>query len=496
MGNKVLLIDDDPSFLNMTKRFLLQHGMNVVVSTTKLEAETTFFEEKPDIVILDIFLPDGNGIDLIPIFLNGNRYVPIVLISAQSEIEEAVRAMKLGATDYLKKPFEYDELLVRIHRAINVVGDKRELEELKTLTDPENEYNLVFSRYESMKKIKAIVDQVAGTDITVLITGESGTGKDLVARAIHKLSRRSDKKFVKVNCAAIPYNLLESELFGYEKGAFTSAYKKKRGKFEIASMGTIFLDEISEMPIRIQSKLLQVVQDGVFSPVGSERDVKVDVRIVSATNRDLQEAVREGNFREDLYFRLNVVNIHLPPLRERKEDIPLLVDYFLKKYSFMYNKEGQVISDSLINSFLEYSWPGNIRELENYVKRIVIMGSESVAFTELMKKSTEEKFYASARGAGSAGGSAAVRIEREISRPGNGGSFQDIDFLIKNIDLASGKVPLKEISRSASRRAERLVIEKVLNHVRWNRRKAAKILDISYKALLYKMKECGIVEDA
>ncbi|RMG59759.1 MAG: sigma-54-dependent Fis family transcriptional regulator, partial [Deltaproteobacteria bacterium] len=295
-----------------------------------------------------------------------------------------------------------------------------------------------------------------------------------------------------VNCAAIPSTLLESELFGYEKGAFTSAVRKKKGKFEVASGGTIFLDEISEMSPRLQSKLLQAVQDGSFSPVGSEKDVEVDVRIISATNQDLERAVREGNFREDLFFRLNVVNIHLPPLRERKEDIPALAGYFLQKFSDMYNKKDVKISDSLMERFIEYDWPGNIRQLENFVKRIVIMGSEAIVQSELSVP--QRAAMSLAEPVDNVVAMDPLRRATDVPK-GNGGNFEDIDHLIENIDLTQEVIPLKEIAKVASQRAERLVIEKVLNHVRWNRRKAAKILDISYKALLYKMKECGIVED-
>lgn len=484
MEEKILLVDDDPSFLNLTRSFLIQKGMEVIVSSTKNEAVELFDQYDPALVVLDVYLPDGNGIDLIPRFRNGNRFLPIILVSGQSEIEEVVRAMQLGATDYVKKPFDYEELLLKIKMALDGTREKKELDELRSLKDPDDEYNLLFGLFDSMNKVRAMVDQVAETDITVLVTGESGTGKDLVAKAIHKKSNKKENPFVKVNCAALPYELLESELFGYEKGAFTGAYRRKLGKFELASSGSIFLDEISEMPVKLQSKLLQVVQDRCFSRVGGERDIEVNTRIIAATNKDLEGAVKVGAFREDLFYRINVVNIHVPPLRERKDDMPVFVERFIDRYSFMYNKKDIRISDTLMDLFVRYSWPGNIRELENYIKRIVLMESDIQVIQEIVRKKEEEIL--------------SVKELKDVSLPGRDydlGGDRSLHELIEKIDPGADEIPLKEISKIAAKQAERKVIEKVLNDVRWNRRKAAKILQISYKALLYKMKDCGIVQN-
>jgi two-component system response regulator AtoC len=481
---KILLVDDDPSFLNLTRTFLIQKGMEVIVASTKNEAVEVFDQYDPSLVVLDVYLPDGNGIDLIPRFRNGNRFLPIILVSGQSEIEEVVRAMQLGATDYVKKPFDYEELLIKIKMALDGTREKKELDELRSLKDPDDEYNLLFGLFDSMNKVRAMVDQVAETDITVLVTGESGTGKDLVAKAVHKKSNKKDNPFVKVNCAALPYELLESELFGYEKGAFTGAYRRKLGKFELASSGSIFLDEISEMPVKLQSKLLQVVQDRSFSRVGGERDVEVNTRIIAATNKDLEGAVKVGAFREDLYYRINVVNIHVPPLRERKDDMPIFVERFIEKYSFMYNKKDIRISDTLMDLFVRYSWPGNIRELENYIKRIVLMESDIQVIQEIVRKKEEEIL--------------SVKELKDVShrdRDYDLGGDRGLHEIIERIDTSADEIPLKEIAKIAAKQAERKVIEKVLNDVRWNRRKAAKILQISYKALLYKMKDCGIVQN-
>ncbi|MDH3258611.1 MAG: sigma-54 dependent transcriptional regulator [Deltaproteobacteria bacterium] len=484
MEEKILLVDDDPSFLNLTRTFLIQKGMEVIVASTKNEAVEVFDQYDPSLVVLDVYLPDGNGIDLIPRFRNGNRFLPIILVSGQSEIEEVVRAMQLGATDYVKKPFDYEELLIKIKMALDGTREKKELDELRSLKDPDDEYNLLFGLFDSMNKVRAMVDQVAETDITVLVTGESGTGKDLVAKAVHKKSNKKDNPFVKVNCAALPYELLESELFGYEKGAFTGAYRRKLGKFELASSGSIFLDEISEMPVKLQSKLLQVVQDRSFSRVGGERDVEVNTRIIAATNKDLEGAVKVGAFREDLYYRINVVNIHVPPLRERKDDMPIFVERFIDKYSFMYNKKDIRISDTLMDLFVRYSWPGNIRELENYIKRIVLMESDIQVIQEIVRKKEEEIL--------------SVKELKDVShrdRDYDLGGDRGLHEIIERIDTSADEIPLKEIAKIAAKQAERKVIQKVLNDVRWNRRKAAKILQISYKALLYKMKDCGIVQN-
>ncbi len=484
MKEKILLVDDDPSFLSLTRTYLMEKGLEVSVASNKKEAIETYDRYNPSLVILDVYLPDGNGIDLIPRFRNGNKFLPIILVSGQSEIEEVVRAMQMGATDYVKKPFDYEELLIKINMALDGTREKKELDELRSLKEQDDEYNLLFGLFDSMNKVRAMVDQVAETDITVLITGESGTGKDLVAKAIHKKSVNKDNTFVKVNCAALPYELLESELFGYEKGAFTGAYRRKLGKFELASSGSIFLDEISEMPVKLQSKLLQVVQDRSFSRVGGERDVEVNTRIIAATNRDLESAVKAGTFREDLYYRINVVNIHVPPLRERKNDMPIFVDRFLEKYSFMYNKKDIKVSDTLLDLFMRYSWPGNIRELENYIKRVVLMESDIQVIQEIIRKKEVEVL--------------SVKELANTSATGRSFDFESekgLSEMIDKIDANADKIPLKEISKIAAKQAERKVIEKVLNDVRWNRRKAAKVLQISYKALLYKMKDCGIVQN-
>lgn len=311
---------------------------------------------------------------------------------------------------------------------------------------------------EKMHRVKEMVDQVANTDFTVLIQGESGVGKEVVARSIHLSSFRKDKRFVKVNCAALPQELLESELFGYEQGAFTGAYRQKPGKFELAHGGTIFLDEIAEIGPSLQAKLLQVLQDREFSRLGGKKDIRVDARVIAASNKNIKETVKNGNFREDLYYRLNVVTITIPPLRERKEEIPIFVEYLLDKFGKKYNKKIQALSEQMKKVLLEHQWFGNVRELENVIQCIVVLGNEEVVMNEL------------------------VPVNKGLPVKEK-----------KNMNLYEKSWPsLKEVQREAKIVAESEVIQEALKMTNWNRRKAANLLNISYKALIYRIKACGL----
>jgi two-component system response regulator AtoC len=315
-----------------------------------------------------------------------------------------------------------------------------------------------------MQPIRELMGKVAGTNTTVLLRGESGTGKEVLARAIHKASPRAGKQFLKVNCAALPGELLESELFGHEKGAFTGAYRQKPGKFEAAHQGTLLLDEIGEMPLRLQAKLLHVLQDGEFSRVGGEKIIDTDVRLIAATNRDLEASMRAHQFREDLYYRLNVIEIRIPPLRERREEIPGLVDFFVKKFNGQYARLVDVPPDTM-RVLVDYHWPGNIRELENAIKRVVVLGTARPVHIEIAGNIS--------RGprATTPGGAPAPAVVASPDTP----------------------ISLKDIARQAAREAERVAIKEVLDRVHWNRAKAARLLQISYKALLYKIVQCGLV---
>ncbi len=314
-----------------------------------------------------------------------------------------------------------------------------------------------------MQPVCELVAKVASTNTTVLIRGESGVGKEVVARAIHKASPRAARQFLKVNCAALPGELLESELFGHEKGAFTGAYRQKPGKFEAADGGTLLLDEIGEMPLRLQAKLLHVLQDGEFSRVGGEKVIGTDVRVIASTNRDLEAAMRAHQFREDLYYRLNVIEIRIPPLRERREEIPVLAEHFRRKFNAQYARNVDIPPDT-VRVFMEYHWPGNIRELENAVKRIVVLGSPRAVHQEILGN-----LHASGARLVPTASAAAATLGPETV------------------------ISLKEIARQAAREAERVAIKEVLDRVHWNRAKAARLLQISYKALLYKIVQCGLV---
>jgi two-component system, NtrC family, response regulator AtoC len=314
-----------------------------------------------------------------------------------------------------------------------------------------------------MQPIRDLISKVASTNTTVLLRGESGTGKEVLARALHKASPRANKQFLKVNCAALPGELLESELFGHEKGAFTGAYRQKPGKFEAAHQGTLLLDEIGEMPLRLQAKLLHVLQDGEFSRVGGEKIIDTDVRLIAATNRDLEASMRAHQFREDLYYRLNVIEIRIPPLRERREEVPGLVDFFLKKFNAQYGRIVDIPPDTM-RVFVDYHWPGNIRELENAVKRVVVLGTARPVHTEIVGN---------------------ISRGPRVSMPGGA--------LPTAILSPDAPISLKEIARQAAREAERVAIKEVLDRVHWNRAKAARLLQISYKALLYKIVQCGLV---
>ena len=464
---RVLVIDDDPGVRDYLETLALRLGYRVTAVGDGEEALATLDESKPDIITLDAVLPGMDGLETLRRLKQRIPDVPVVMLSGHGQARTIVEAMKLGASDFLRKPFEVEELELAFQKALEKHALKEEVEQLRGRVRNESDVLGLFGDNPKMLEVRKMIEQVADTDITVLIRGESGTGKELVARGLYSLSGRRTYPFVKVNCAALPSELLESELFGFEKGAFTGALRRKLGKFEYANHGTIFLDEISEMHPGLQAKLLQVLQDGEFSRLGGESDVRVDTRIIAATNRNLEEAVKDGSFREDLYYRLNVVTVNLPPLRDRIDAVPLLVDHFLTKYNEQYKKDLGELTDSTVKVMHEYHWPGNVRELENMVKRMVVLGNEQTVLQEI-----------------------AMRGKPEETTKGETAGF-DLDAL--GVDF-SGGVDLKAISKRASQIAEKRVIDKVLQQTRWNRKEAALRLQISYKALLYKMKENGLSE--
>lgn len=376
---KTLVIDDEKNILESVKMVLNYENIQVETTNNGMDGIALFKKNKHDIVLLDVKMPGFGGLEVLKNIKEINQFSEVIMISGHSGIEEAVEAAKLGAFDFLEKPLSRDKLLLTVRNAAEKVLLLKENYNLKTIS--EQKYQLV-GESPPMVKLRQTIKKVARTNSTVLITGESGTGKELIARNIHNLSLRNKHKFVQVNCAAIPEELIESELFGHEKGSFTGAYEKKIGKFDNAHRGSIFLDEVGDLSAKAQAKVLRVLEEGEIQRVGSAEIKKVDVRIIAATNKDLKEEIKKGDFREDLYFRLNVVPVHSPSLLERKEDIPLLIEHFLKYFSEENNYKRKKISRAAMDAFLQYDWKGNVRELRNLVERLLIM-SEGDTITDL-----------------------------------------------------------------------------------------------------------------
>jgi two-component system response regulator AtoC len=374
---KVLIVDDETIIRDALSDWLKDIGYQVFTAENGQKALNVIEKEKPGIMIADLVMPGMDGIELMKKAKAQQPDIEVIIITAYASIPTAITAMKEGAYDYIEKPFcpERAELLVK------KLAEHRELieENLSLRQKLEDRYRFenIIAKSSKMQRVIEVIKVVAKSNVTILITGESGTGKELVARAIHSQSDRSSKPFVAVSCAALPESLLESELFGHEKGSFTGAYARKKGKFEFANGGTLFLDEIGEMSANIQVHLLRVLEEKEFTRVGGNELISVDVRVISATNKDLRRAIEKQEFREDLYYRLNVVNIELPPLRERKEDIPLLAEHFLHKFAAENRKEVTEFSPEVIESLLAYDWPGNIRELENSIERAIILSRDS-----------------------------------------------------------------------------------------------------------------------
>jgi two-component system nitrogen regulation response regulator NtrX len=372
MGS-VLIVDDEPDICNMLSGILKDEGYDVFTARSCEEGERSFLENEPDVVLLDVWLPDGDGVEVLKKLKNKNSRSQFIMISGHSNIETAVRALKLGADDFLEKPLSIDKTLNSVKRALEVLQLREENLNLREKLEGEMKLIGVSAHINEVIKKMEIFAQ---SNSPILITGESGTGKEVVARTIHSKSPRSSMPFVPVNCAAIPEELIESELFGYEKGAFTGAVGRKKGKFDLAHRGTLFLDEIGDMSLKTQAKILRILQEQCFERVGGTDTIKVDVRIIAATNKNLEEEIKKERFRSDLYFRLKVLPIDLLPLRKRKEDIPVLVNHFIQYYCKIYRKAIKNLSSEALEVLLNYDWPGNVRELKNIVERLVIMGDD------------------------------------------------------------------------------------------------------------------------
>jgi two-component system, NtrC family, response regulator AtoC len=451
----ILVVDDDDSTRAYLSALLSGLGYAVETAARAEEAEARLGSgPAPALILLDLVLPGTHGLDLLNRLKAIKPEVPVVILSALGQIKTVVDAVSRGAADYLTKPFQEPELELAIAGALEKQRLQDEVKVLRRRLDLFTEPVDLLSASPRMVRVREIARQVADTDAPLLVLGETGVGKEVVARFVHAQSSRRDKPLVRVNCAALPHELLESELFGHERGAFSGALRDKPGKFEQAHRGSILLDEIGEMSPHLQAKLLHVLQDGEFSRLGARQPTRVDVRILAATNRDLQRAVAEGAFREDLYFRLNVIQLQVPPLRERREDIDLLANCFVRRYAERDGGSVRALPPRLLEAFLAYDWPGNVRELENAVRRYLILPDLDMAVASLRRPRSEPR--AAAAPAADGGGAA---------------------------------VSLKKLAADAAEQAEREAVGRVLTETRWNRRQAARRLNISYKALLNKLKK-------
>jgi DNA-binding NtrC family response regulator len=461
---KILLVDDEPGMLRYIKTLLEVDDHKVETASTGEEAlEKVEKGLIPDLVLLDLLMPGIDGLETLEALRKLRSGVKVVMLSCVNDTKKVVQAIRLGAADYITKPFQKAELDAVIDQCLGT-NQQNYAGEVEDLGDE----TFFVAASASMRKLRSQAALVANVDIPVLMLGESGTGKEVMAKLIHKLSPRAHRTFLKVNCAAVPADLLESELFGYEAGAFTGATHAKPGKFEVCNKGTILLDEIGEMPPSLQAKLLHVLQDQQFSRLGSRSVVKVDVRILAATNINIPEALANKRLREDLYYRLNAFTLQIPPLRERREEIPILLKHFMTRLSEQYARPPLPFSPELLQACAVYPWPGNLRELGNFIKRYLVLGDEKLAINELQPRSD---------GSGASFDASPPRSATDGfgSASGGGGG-------------------LKSLARSAKDEAEAEAIAKALDETNWNRKQAAALLQISYKALLYKIRQYGIAQ--
>ena len=476
-----MIVSGDPAVRGFLSSVLeSQEGCQTAVVETSLDALHRYETERPEVVFLDV--ASSNDLATLARFREIDRDIPIVAMSPHYSAARVVEAIRLGAMDFVSPPFDAPLIAAAFCSALAQRQVRREMAALQHEMQSQSRHTMLFGAGDAMAEVRALIDQVVDTDVSVLIRGESGTGKELVARALAASSLRRGKPFVKINCAALPTDLFEAELFGFERGAFTGAANAKPGKFEFAHDGTIFLDEIGEIPLDLQSKLLQVLQDGHFWRLGGNREIHARARVIAATNRDIDHAVIAGEFRQDLLFRLNVIPLWLPPLRERRSDIPVLAEFFAKRWAVFYNRRYAAISPGMMEQFLHYGWPGNIRELENLIQRTVILGSEASVRKTLAVKSSGTAVVEYPEVTAANGGPAVVRFERAID---TGAAAPPA------IENTWDEGALKHASRLAAQEAEGSMIVRMLRQTHGNRKQAAINLGVSYKALLYKAKEHG-----
>ncbi|MBP1696427.1 MAG: histidine kinase [Deltaproteobacteria bacterium] len=455
-ARRILIVDDEESFRHMLSVILIKEGYEVETASNGDEGLRKAVASPFDQILCDIRMPHMDGLAFLQEIKRTGVEATIIVMSAYGTVDIAIEAMKLGAYDYISKPFKPDEIILILRKAEEREQLRKENQLLRKEVAREYSFENIVSKNERMRELFDIIKKVSRYKSTVLITGESGTGKELVARALHYNSDRSQKPFIAVNCGAIPENLLESELFGHAKGAFTDAIRMKKGLFEEADGGTLFLDEIGELPGQLQVKLLRVLQDGEIRRIGESKPIQIDVRIVAATVKDLQKEVNEGRFREDLFYRLNVLPLHIPPLRERREDIPLLVHHFIRKYNQAMNKNVKDLDHRAMETLMSYKWYGNVRELENTIERAIVLSEKN-------------------------------NIEPD-NLPAEIQSYKQ--------ESQADTIPDEEYSiKKASKSLEINLIKKALKKMKGNHTHAARLLEISHRALLYKIKEYGIVEN-
>jgi len=454
---KSILIVDDEIGARESLKMVFKDEFDVFLAKNAEEAFLQMKDQDPDIILLDILLPDLDGLKVLERMKREDPDAIVIMITATRTVRTAVEAMKLGAYDYVTKPFDVDELRLIVNRALSNQALQKEVKYLRDRIDERFDYGRMIGKSKGMKHIFHLIEQVAPSKSTVLILGESGTGKELVSRAIHHQSPRKDFPFVTINCAAIPETLLESELFGHEKGAFTSAVEKKLGRCEVAHQGTLFLDEIGELSLATQAKILRFLEEREFNRVGGSKTIKVDVRLITATNKDLTQQIKKGMFREDLYYRINVVPIVIPPLRERREDIPVLVEHFIKKASEENGGKVKGMSQEALALLTEYDWPGNVRELENLIERMVALTPNELLQARELPFSSQD--------------------------PVKAGGLKD--------KILKGNVSLLE----AEEEFEREIIAAALKRANNVQSQAAELLGISRRILKYKMDKLGIEHD-
>ena len=467
-GDKILIVDDERLVRWSLRQKCEEWGFHVVEAESGVPALTVAQHESPDLVLLDVRLPDIGGLEVLERLKKNGDARAVIMITADPQLDDVKMALKLGAYDFVGKPLDFDELNVTIKNALEANKLRSEVQTLRGEVRRRTGYHEVVGKSAKMTELMSFVRKVAASEATtILIQGESGTGKDLIAKAIHYESARQEKPFVAINCSAIPETLMEAELFGHEKGAFTDAKAMKKGLFEMADGGTLFLDEIGELSGLLQAKLLRVLEDQIIRRVGGVRDMQVDVRVIAASNRDLEKAVREGQFRQDLYYRLAIIAIFIPPLRERKEDILPLVDFFIERYNRKFKKSVRGISDETRRMLIAHNWPGNVRELKNSIERAMILEDEPFLRPVYLP------FAVAQSGAPSA-------FER--SSPTDGQQLPN-GRMLPRLYIPDGGTSLEEVERS--------MVELAMRQANNNQTHAAKLLDISRDALRYKLKKFG-----